>query len=72
MAYLSSAFDMKVDRKSNIWSNPGFSSKEWTTAKYQTGFRANYSTDTYLAQSTDLILNSAENDLHTGITVTNL
>ena len=63
---------MKVDRKGNIWSNPGFLRKNERLYKYQTGFRANYSTDTYLAQSTDLILNSAENDLHTGITVTNL
>ena len=34
---------------------------------YQSGFRANHSTDTCLSQLTDMILNGAENGKHTGI-----
>ena len=34
---------------------------------YQSGFRANHSTDTCLSQLTDLILSGAENGKHTGM-----
>ena len=40
--------------------------------KYPTDFRANHFTGTFLAQSTDIILISAENGLHAGIIMTNL
>ena len=41
---------------------------------YQSGFRANHSTDTYLSQLTltDMILNSAENGKHTLMILINL
>ena len=34
---------------------------------YQSGFRANYSTDTYLSRLTDMILKGGENGKHTGM-----
>ena len=34
---------------------------------YQSGFRANHSTDTYLSQLNDMILNGAENGKHAGM-----
>ena len=34
---------------------------------YQSGFGANHCTDTYLSQLTDMILNGAENEKHTGM-----
>ena len=39
---------------------------------YQSGFRANRSTDTSLSQLTDMILNSAENGKHTGMILIDL
>ena len=39
---------------------------------YQSGFRANHSTDTCLSQLTDMILNSAKNGKHTGMVLIDL
>ena len=39
---------------------------------YQSGFRANHSTDTYLSKSTDMILSGAENGKHMGIILIDL
>ena len=39
---------------------------------YQSGFRANHSTDTCLSQSIDMILNGAENGKHTNMILINL
>ena len=39
---------------------------------YQSGFRANHSTDTCLSQSTDMILNGAKNGKHTGMVLIDL
>ena len=40
--------------------------------RYESGFRANHSMDTYLSQLTYMILNSAENGLHTGMVLIDL
>ena len=39
---------------------------------YQSGFRANHSTDTCLSQLTDLILNGGENGKHTSVILIDL
>ena len=39
---------------------------------YQSGFRANHSTDTCLPHLTDMILNGADNGKHTGIILIDL
>ena len=39
---------------------------------YQSGFRANHSTDTCLSQLTDMILNGTENGKHTGMILVDL
>ena len=39
---------------------------------YQSGFRANHSTDTCLSQLTDMILNGTENGKHTGMILIDL
>ena len=39
---------------------------------YQSGFRANHSTDTCLSQLTDMILNGADNGKHTSMILIDL
>ena len=39
---------------------------------YQSGFRADHSTDTCLSQLTDMILNTAGNEKHTGMILIDL
>ena len=40
--------------------------------KYQSGFRANFSTDSFLEQLTDFILRRMDKGIHTGITLKDL
>ena len=57
----------KAIEKSILDQTQGYLQRHELLYSYQSGFRANHSTDTCLSQLTDLILSGAENGKHTGM-----